>query len=153
MSLGFGKPSIRLGYTATKQFTENTTFILDTNYLKFFEYKYDDGTKYKFGDEFRINTALTYRALTFEEAKFRLDLDVELNYLYLGRDKENGIGLKGTGGNILYTLYGFRVYYKTVSVGFGVKLPSWTDLNEENIQQGAEGKEKYRVIFTFSALF
>ncbi len=153
MSLGFGKPSITLGFTATKQFTDKITFIFDTNYLKFFEYKYSDGTKYMFGDEFRINSALTYRVLTSEKNKFRLDLDFELNYLNLGRDKENGTGLKGTGGKILYTLYGLRAYYKTVSVGLGVKIPSWTDLNEESLQQGAEGKEKYRAIFTFSALF
>ncbi len=153
MSLGFGKPTITLGYTATKQFTENLTFIFDTNYLKFFEYTYDDGTKYKFGDEFRINTALTYRILTSEKKQFRLDTDFEINYLNLGRDKENGVGLKGTGGKIIYTLYGIRAYYRTISVGFGIKIPSWTDLNEENLQQGAEGKEKYRIIFTFSTLF
>ena len=29
---------------------------------------------------------------------------------------------------------------------------SWTDLNEEDDQQGAEGKEDYRAIFTFSVL-
>ncbi len=153
MSLGFGKPTITLGFSATKQFTDNMTFVFDTNYLKFFEYKYNDGTKYQFGDEFRMNTAITYRVLTSEKNKFRLDLDFELNYLNLGRDKENGIGLKGTGGKILYTLYGLRAYYKTISVGLGVKIPSWTDLNEESLQQGAEGKEKYRIIFTFSTLF
>jgi len=29
----------------------------------------------------------------------------------------------------------------------------WTGLNEEEQQQGAEGKERYRLILTFSALF
>ncbi len=153
MSLGFGKPTIIAGYTATKQFTEDLTFIFDTSYMKFFEYEYNDGTKYQFGDEFRINTAVTYKAFSSYKDNFRLDLNFELNYLYLGKDKKNGKGLEATGGNILYTVYGFRAYYNNVSVGFGVKLPSWTDLNEEDLQQGAEGKEKYRIIFTFSTLF
>jgi len=153
MSLGFGKPTITLGYIATKQFTENLTFIFDINYLKFFEYKYNNGIKYQFGDEFRVNTAITYRILTSEKKKFRLDLDFEINYLGLGRDKENGIGLQATGGDIIYTLYGFRAYYNTISFGAGVKFPTWENLNEENLQQGAEGKEKYRIIFTFSTLF
>jgi hypothetical protein len=48
---------------------------------------------------------------------------------------------------------GVRAYWENVSVALGVKLPAWTDLNEEDEQQGAEGKENYRVIFSMSALF
>jgi hypothetical protein len=40
-----------------------------------------------------------------------------------------------------------------VSFAFGVKLPIATDLNEDDEQQGAEGKENYRLIFSISALF
>ena len=40
MSTGFGKPSIRLGFTATKQLVRfpRLTFVFDTNYIKFFEH-------------------------------------------------------------------------------------------------------------------
>ncbi len=153
MSLGFGHPSLTLGFTGTKQINENATFIFESNYLKFFEYKYNDGNKYRFGDEFRFNTAFSYRLLTSPEDRLRLDGNFELNYLYLGRDTQNGIELKGSGGEIMYSVLGFRLYYKTISVGVGIKKPVWKDLNEQNLQQGSEGKERYRVIFTFSALF
>jgi len=153
MSLGFGEPSFTLGFTSTKQLTEDITAVFDTSYLKFLEHKYEDGTKYQFGDEFRFNTALTYRTYTNENKRLRIDTNLELNYLHLNRDKENGKELTATGGDILYLLPGLRLYYKNISVGLGVKFPIWTDLNEEDKQQGAEGKEKYRFIFTFSALF
>ena len=48
---------------------------------------------------------------------------------------------------------GIRAYWANVSVARGVKLPAWTDLNEDDEQQGAEGKEDYRVILSMSALF
>jgi hypothetical protein len=89
MALGFGEPSFTIGFTSTKQFTDNATFVFDTSYLKFLEHTYADGTKYQFGDEFRINTALTYRTYTNEEKKLRIDTNLELNYLYLERDKNN----------------------------------------------------------------
>jgi len=100
MSLGFGKPTVTIGFTSTKQLSEKFTFVLDTNYLKFFEYEYSDGTKYKFGDEYRLNTAFIYRTYTNEKRKLRLDTNLELNYLYLGRDEENGVKLQATGGHI-----------------------------------------------------
>jgi hypothetical protein len=39
-----------------------------------------------------------------------------------------------------------------MSVALGVKKPVWTDLNEESEQQGAEGRERYRFIFSLSVL-
>ncbi|WP_457638833.1 transporter [Persephonella sp.] len=153
MSLGFGKPTVTVGATSTKQITDRLTFVADTSFMKFFEYTYDDGTRYQFGDEFRFNTAVAYRLFTQPKNQLRTDINVELNYLNLGRDKENGVGLKGTGGQILYGLYGVRLYYRTISAGAGIKIPVWTDLNEESIQQGSEGKENYRFIFTFSVMF
>ena len=40
-----------------------------------------------------------------------------------------------------------------VSLAFGVKVPTWTDLNEEDDQQGGEGTEHYRLVGTLSILF
>ncbi len=63
------------------------------------------------------------------EAKFRFDWILEANYLDLGRDVADGVA------------------------ALGVKVPVWTDLNEDEVQQGAEGKEDYRLEFTLSILF
>ena len=52
----------------------------------------------------------------------------------------------------VYALPGFRLYCKNVSAALGVKLPAWTDLNEEDLQQGAEGKESWRLVCAFSTL-
>ncbi len=91
--------------------------------------------------------------MTDPASKFRLDGNVELNYLSLGRDVENGIGAEATGGDMIYAVVGVRLYKDNMSLGLALKKPIWTDLNEEDLQQGAEGKEKYRFIATFSALF
>ena len=153
MSLGFGKPAFGVGLTATKLFRERFTYIAETAYLYFQDYKYDDGNRTQFGAEFRLNQALTYRLLTVPRWKFRLDAQLEADYLRLGRDKSNGSGEPATGGQILYLLPGFRAYWRNTSLGLGVKLPTWTDLNETSEQQGGEGKEDYRIISTFSLLF
>ena len=91
--------------------------------------------------------------MTLAEHKFRLDPVFELQFLELGRDKTNGIGELGTGGRMLYALPGVRAYWHNASVAFGVKVPVWTALNESSTQQGAEGKEKYRLIFSTSMSF
>ena len=153
MSLGFGKPALGAGLTVTKLFRERFTYIAETAYLYFQDYKYDDGNRTQFGAEFRLNQALTYRLLTVPRWKFRLDAQLEADYLRLGRDKSNGSGERATGGQMLYLLPGFRAYWRNTSLGLGVKLPTWTDLNEEGEQQGGEGKESYRLICTFSLLF
>jgi hypothetical protein len=153
MSLGFGKPAFAVGLTATKPFKERFTWVGETSYLHFLEYTYDDGNRGQFGSEFRLNSALTYRLLTIPRWKFRLDGQIEGNYLRLGRDKSNGSGERATGGQILYVLPGFRAYWRNMSLGLGVKLPTWKKLNEEDEQQGAEGKEEYRLIFTLSVIF
>ncbi|MCX7957593.1 MAG: transporter [Deltaproteobacteria bacterium] len=151
-SLGFGKPSLSFGFATTKEFAERFTYVLDVNYVKFFENEYRDGTRLEFGPEFRVNTALNYRLLTMLEKKFRLDANIEGTYLNLGRDIENGEGAKATGGHIFYILPGFRAYVNNVSIGLGAKFPVYTILNEADEQQGAEGKEKIRIIFSFSAM-
>lgn len=152
MSLGFGKPSVTGGIATNKGFLEKFTFVLDINYAKFFENEYKDGNKLEFGPEFRVNSALNYRILAIAEKKMRLDLNLEGTYLNLGRDIENGEGAKATGGHIFYILPGARLYVNNVSVGLGAKFPIYTILNESDEQQGAEGKENVRIIFTFSTL-
>jgi hypothetical protein len=107
----------------------------------------------KFGSEYRANTALIYRLYTDADRKLRVDLAVEALYLNLGRDRANGVGERATGGEMVYALPGVRLYWDRVSVAFGVKKAIWTQLNEETEQQEAEGKERYRLIFTVSVLF
>ncbi len=153
LSLGFGKPAFGVGLTATKLFRERFTYIAEGAYLYFQEYRYDDGNRTQFGDEIRLNQALTYRLLTVPRWKFRLDAQLEADYLRLGRDKSNGSGERATGGQILYLLPGVRAYWRNTSLGLGVKVPTWTSLNEGYDQQGGEGKEDYRLICTLSLLF
>jgi hypothetical protein len=153
LQTGFGVPTFMFGLSMTKWFGNDWTFIADASYNTFMENEYDDGTKMRFGDESRLNAAVTYKLVGIPEKKLRLDLNMEANYLALGRDEENGVGAEATGGQILYLTPGARFYYKTTSLAVGVKLPSWTDLNEEKLQQGAEGKENYRFLMTFSSLF
>jgi hypothetical protein len=159
-STGFGEPAWTLGATASKMLDERTTVNFDVSNLWFQENTYDpdvahDGERFtgQFGDEFRFNAALIYKLYTSPEQRFRLDGLVELNYLHLGRDKENDVAERGTGGNILYVMPGVRAYWDNLSFALGVKLPAVHNLNEEDEQQGAEGKENYRVIFSVSALF
>ncbi len=159
-STGFGKPAWTLGATASKMLDERTTLNFDMSNLWFQEYTYDADPAHgderftgQFGDEFRINAAVIYKLYTDTEQRFRLDGLVELNYLHLGRDREDGVAESATGGDILYVMPGVRAYWDKLSFALGVKLPAWTDLNEEDEQQGAEGKEDYRVIFSVSALF
>ncbi len=152
LSLGFGKPSFSVGFATNKGFMDRFTYVLDVSYIKFLENEYRDGTKLEFGEEFRVNTALNYRLFTLSEKKMRLDANLEGTYLNLGRDIENGKGADATGGHIFYLLPGLRYYINNVSIGLGAKFPIYTILNEADNQQGAEGKENFRFIFTFSTM-
>jgi len=153
MQTGFGEPSFMFGVSATKWLGNDWTLVADTSYNTFLENKYSDGSKMRFGDEIRVNGAVSYMLYSKPASRLRLDFNMEANYLYLGRDVENGSAANATGGEMVYLTPGARLSYKTTSVAVGVKLPTWTNLNEEDLQQGAEGKENYRLIFTFSALF
>jgi len=153
MSLGFGRPAFSVGLTATKPIHDRLTLIGEASYLHFLEYEYNDGNRTQFGSELRLNAALAARLLTMAGPKLRLDANLEFNYLRLGRDELNGEGEDATGGQMLYLLPGVRGYWRNLSLGFGVKVPTWTDLNEEDDQQGGEGTERYRLISTFSILF
>lgn len=159
-STGFGEPAWTLGATASKMLDERTTLNLDISNLWFQSHTYDADPAHndepfsaRFGDEFRFNTALIYRMYINPEQRLRFDGLVELNYLHLGRDSEEGVAEQATGGQMLYVMPGVRAYWNNLSFALGVKLPAWTDLNEEPDQQGGEGKENYRIIFSLSALF
>jgi len=152
-STGFGRPSYSIGLTATKMLAPRWTANLELSHLGFQEYTYADGNRTKFGPEYRANGALAYRAITDAERKFRLDLCLEGQYLRIGRDRTNGEYEAASGGKVFYVLPGVRAYYDRVSVALGVKKPVWTDLNEEADQQGSEGRERYRIVFSASVLF
>ena len=160
-SLGFGKASFNYGLTATKQFSDNDTAVFELSQIRFQKYHYDPdpvggnptGITVKFGTETRVNAAWSRRLMTNPDSKFRLDGNVELNFLNLGRDVEDGVPGTAGGGNMLYGVLGLRFYKGATSLGVAVKKPIWTRLNEEAQQQGSEGKEKYRFVTTFSAMF
>ena len=152
-STGFGRPSYSIGMTATKMLAPRWTANVELSHLQFQQYTYADGNSTKFGPEYRANAALAYRAITDAERKFRLDLCLEGQYLRIGRDRTNGEYDAASGGKVFYALPGVRLYYERMSVAIGVKKPVWTDLNEEDQQQGSEGRERYRFIFSASVLF
>lgn len=152
-SLGFGKATLNYGLTATKQLNDNATAVFELGQIRFREYEYDDGQTMKFGAETRVNAALSYRLMTDADSRFRLDGNVEANYLVLGRDVGQDGPEDATGGRMLYAVVGTRLYKDNMSLGLALKKPVWTRLNEASEQQGAEGKEKYRFIASFSAMF
>jgi len=153
MALGFGKPAVSLGLTATKTLSSRLTASAEASNIAFAEYTYDDGAAGRFGSEFRLNAALAARVWTVPARKFRVDLSAELNHLKLGRDETDGVGEEATGGRILYTTLGLRISKEAVSWGLGWKTPIDTDLNECALQQGAEGKESGRLLATLTCLF
>jgi hypothetical protein len=150
---GFGKPSYSLGLTATKQLSRDLTLNLEASTIRFQEYTYDDGNRVKFGSEKRLNGSLAWRLLTDIDKRFRLDGVLEAQYLTIGRDVENGVGAEATGGNMAYLVPGIRLYKDNMGFAIGFKAPVGTRLNESDQQQGAEGKEKYRLIVSGSILF
>lgn len=152
-STGFGKPAFNVGLTATKEITPRTTINLELSHLRFQTYTYEDGNSLRFGSEYRANTSVAYRLYTDFDRRFRVDTVLEGQYLYLARDITNGMGDLATGGEIYYLLPGLRIYWGTVTAAIGVKKPIWSNLNEASEQQGAEGKEKYRLIMSVSVLF
>ncbi len=153
MALGFGKPALSFGLTATKTLSGRLTAVAEFSSITFQEYEYEDGFSGRFGSETRLNGALAARVWTVPERKFRVDLSAELNHLKLGRDETDGVGEEATGGRILYTTLGLRISKEAVSFGLGWKAPIDTDLNEDELQQGAEGKESGRLLATMTCLF
>ena len=152
-SLGFGRPSYSLGFTATKQLSRDLTFNLEASAIRFKEYVYADGNRLRFGTETRLNGSLAQRLFADADNHFRLDDIIKAQYLKIGRDVENGVGTEATGGRMLYLLPGLRLYKGGTSFAVGIKTPVWTRLNERGQQQGSEGKEKYRFVISGSVLF
>ncbi len=152
-STGFGEPSFSTGVTATKMLSGRWTCNAELSGIWFQEHAYADGNRTRFGTETRFNTALIYRAYTDPERSLRVDLALEAQYLGLGRDRSNGVSETATGGDMLYLMPGVRLYWERASIALGVKRPVWTDLNEESQQQGAEGREDYRLVLSGSVLF
>lgn len=152
-STGFGQPSMTLGMTATKTLTPRLTFNTELSRLDFRENTCDDGTRMKFGSENRLNGSLAYRLMTDPQRKLRLDGVIEAQYLALERDRSNGSDETATGGKVLYLMPGLRLYQDNMSFAVGIKAPAWTRLNESDQQQGGEGKERYRLVFSASILF
>jgi hypothetical protein len=152
-STGFGKPSFVAGLSATRMLGPRLTMNLDTSHGWFQTYRYDDDIRRRFGAETRLGAGLAYRLHTDAERRLRVDLSIESQYLKLTRDREDGVGEEATGGEMIYAMPGVRLSWERLSMGLGVKTPVWTNLNEEREQQGAEGKEDYRLILTASTLF
>jgi hypothetical protein len=151
MQPGFGAPSYTLGLAAARRFG---SFTMNAELSADF---FTERENFQFGKEQRANLAAVYE-LYGEPKSFvsKFDGVLELNFLHLGRDQENGEGLTATGGNILYLSPGLRLSMPSLqnaNLGLSVKLPVWKDLNEQDQQQGAEGLEKYRVITTLSFFF
>lgn len=151
MQTGFGSPSYTFGITAARAFgplTLNTELSADI---------FTERENFQFGSEWRGNLAGVYELYgNTNSFVSKIDGILELNYLHLDRDRENGVGLEGTGGDILYLSPGVRFSLpalQNANLGIMVKLPVAKSLNEENLQQGAEGLEKYRLITSLSFYF
>jgi len=152
MQTGFGSMAPSVGIAALKQLTDDLSWLGEVNYQHFFPHEYSF-TRYQFGGETRVNTALVYRA--YGKGRFRLDVAGELNGLHLQRDKERSEAgamesLSASGGAMLYAAVGTRLTYGSFSAGLGVRRAFLKDLNEEADQQGAEGLERLRASFTLS---
>jgi hypothetical protein len=152
-SLGFGEPSLLVGFATTRLLTDRQTLHLDFSFVDFREHRYDDGVQFRFGAERRLNAAWVYKLATNAAQRRRWDLSLEGNYLALARDRTEGSGDTATGGSMLYLQPGVRYYVDRFSFAASIKVPTWTDLNEEEQQQGAEGTERRRLQMSFSVLF
>jgi hypothetical protein len=151
MQPGFGAPSYTLDLSAARAFGSLT---LNANLgADFFTAR----ENFQFGTEMRANLAGVYE-LYGNTSSFLSKLDgiLELNFLHLERDQENGVGVVASGGNILYLSPGLRFSFPSLqnaNLGLLVKVPVWKNLNEQDQQQGSEGLEKYRLIVTLSFYF
>ena len=154
MQTGFGSPSLQIGLAAGKQFSEDFTWLADASYQFFFPHTYPF-TRYQFGAESRINTALAWRAVA--SPGFRFDLAGEVNFLHLQRDRESNASgamepLPASGGTILYAGLGLRAYLGRFSAALAARTSFARWLNEGSEQQGSEGLEWVRVALTLSCV-
>jgi hypothetical protein len=152
MQTGFGSPSFQIGVAAEKQLSDDFTWLADASYQYFFPHTYPF-TRYQFGAESRVNTALAWRAIA--SPGFRFDLAGEVNLLHLQRDQErNDAGilepLQASGGTVLYAGLGLRAYVGRFSAALAARTSFARWLNEGADQQGSEGLEWVRVALTLS---
>lgn len=152
MQTGFGSPSFQIGVAAAKQLSADFTWLADASYQLFLPHTYPF-TRYQFGAESRVNTALAWRAIA--SPGFRLDLAGELNLLDLQRDQERDDAgsmapLQASGGTILYAGLGVRAYLGRFSAALAARTSVLRWLNEGADQQGSEGLEWVRVALTLS---
>ncbi len=151
MQPGFGSPGYTLGINAARafgSFTLNGEVSTDI---------FTARENFQFGTESHVNVAGVYE-LYGEPKSFvsKIDGVLELNFLHIARDQENGVGVTASGGSILYLSPGARFSMPSLSnanLGLLLKLPVWKKLNEQDQQQGGEGLEKYRAIMTLSFFF
>ena len=153
MQTGFGSPSTTLGAAALKQLGPDVTWLADATWQYFFPHAYGF-TRYQFGAETRVDTALVWRVLG--RGALRVDVAGELNGLWLGRDRARDAGgamagVPATGGAVLYGGLGVRASLGRFSAALGVRRAALKRLDEQALQQGAEGLEKLRATLALSA--
>ena len=151
MQPGFGSPGYTLGINAARAFGPLTlNGELSTDIFAARE-------NFQFGTESHVNIAGVYELYGEPKSLIsKIDGVLEMNFLRLARDQENGEGVTATGGNILYLSPGARFSMPSLhnaNLGLLVKVPVWKKLNEQDQQQGGEGLEKYRAIMTLSLFF
>jgi hypothetical protein len=152
MQTGFGSPSFQIGVAAAKQLSADFTWLADASFQYFLPHTYPF-TRYQFGAESRVNTAIAWRAVA--SSGFRFDVAGEVNLLHLQRDQErNDAGamepLQASGGTILYAGLGVRAYAGRFSAALAARTSFARWLNEGADQQGSEGLEWVRVALTLS---
>jgi len=148
---GFGGPSYNFGIAASTLIIDHLTFTADAQIRTF-----DQTNDFKPGNEMRLNAALGYEIFEKKGGFLsRVDIIGEANFLNLDRDQDgNRVATSGTGGSILYLSPGMRLTFQDkFSLGMLIKLPTWTNLNRESDQQGAEGLERFRAIVSASLSF
>lgn len=153
MQSGFGQPSWGVGVAATKLLTPHLTYLAELNFQHFLENEYVF-TTYQFGAETRLNNAVAWKV--FGKSDWRGDMVAEANLLNLMRDRRMGASgrmeeLDASGGFIAYATAGARLYWKHASAALGLKKAFVSFLNEGEDQQGSEGLENFRLMFTLSA--
>jgi hypothetical protein len=154
MQTGFGSPSFQLGLAAEKQLSADLTWLADASFQWFLPHTYP-WTRYRFGAETRVNTALAWRAVA--TSGFRLDLAGEVNLLVLQRDQEADASgemapLPASGGTVLYAGLGVRAYAGRFSAALAARTSFARWLNEAPEQQGTEGLEWARVTLSLSCV-
>ncbi len=152
MQTGFGSPSFQVGVAAAKQLTGDLTWLADASFQYFLPHTYPF-TRYQFGFETRVNTAVAWRVVA--TPGFRLDLAGEVNLLVVVPDREadaEGVlrPLPASGGTILYGGVGLRAYAGRFSAAIAARTSFARWLNDQPDQQGSEGLEVARVALTVS---